>query len=352
MTALTLEEIARQAGVSRSTVSRVVNQHPSVSPEVRARVMQVIEATGYQPNLAARSLASQRTRIIGLLIPRRIDSIFGDPFFPGLTMGIAQACNHFDYTVSLFLTDTLEDERKLLPRLSQPGMVDGVIVQSTYEQDPAIPALQGGQVPFIVVGRPFAGLYTAFVDVDNVAGARLAVDHLASLGYRRIATITGALNTQAARHRLQGYRQALAEHGLAAAEDWVQEGDFSEAGGYQATVRLLALPAQERPQAIFAASDAMALGALRACQAAGLAVPEQLALVGFDDLPPAASSRPALTTIRQPIQVLGYRAVELLVGMLETSGEDLPQHVLQPELVVRQSCGAPPGMLSGAAVEK
>jgi LacI family transcriptional regulator len=336
MANMTLEQIAELAHVSRSTVSRVINDHASVRPEVRQRVWEVIEETGYQPNMAARSLASRRTGIIGLVIPRNAQAIFTDPYFPRLIQGITQACNASDYTLSLFLFHDEEEERKLHPRVLRHGYVDGVIITSFHTDDPLIPQLQENGMPFVVIGRPPHTQQTSFIDVDNVNGAYTAVNHLLRQGRRRIATITGPLNTVVGQDRLQGYRQALQERGIPFDEALVKEGMFTETEARYAMSQLLA----QQPDAVFAASDAMAFGALQTLHEASIAVPDQIALVGFDDIPVATVTNPPLTTIRQPIRRTGALAVETLIDLFDNGPQPPRQIILTTQLVIRGSCGA------------
>ncbi len=335
MAKLTLEQIADLAGVSRSTVSRVINDHPSVKPEVRERVQEVIAETGYHPDPAARSLASRRSGIIGLVIPRAVHSLFTDPYYPRLMQGITQACNVNDYTLSLFLFHTEDDERKLYPRVLRNQLVDGVIVTGSQINDPLIPKLLDNQVPFVMVGRPNDLLDdVSFVDADNVVGAYTATGHLIRSGRERIATITGPLNTTVGLDRRQGYLDALNDRGRSIDEALIVEGDFTVAGGYTATQRLIL----HQPDAIFVASDTMSFGALRALRDGALSVPDDVAVVGFDDLPTAGLSDPPLTTIRQPIRRVGAQVVETLIDIL-TNGPEPPRRiVLSTELVIRSSC--------------
>ena len=334
MSKLTLEQIADLSGVSRSTVSRVINNHPSVRPEVRERVQEVIAETGYHPDPAARSLASRRSGIIGLVIPRAIQSLFTDPYYPRLMQGIAQACNVNDYTLSLFLFHTEDDERKLHPRVLRNQLVDGVIVTGSQIDDPLVPKLINNQVPFVMVGRPYDGPNTSFVDADNVVGAYAATSHLIRSGYERIAAIIGPLNTMVGIDRRQGYLDALNDRGFSIDEALIVEGDFTESGGYVAMQRLIS----HRPDAVFIASDTMAFGALRALRDGGFSVPDDVAVVGFDDLPTAGLSDPPLTTIRQPIRRIGAQAVETLIDVL-TNGPRPPRRItLSTELVIRSSC--------------
>jgi LacI family transcriptional regulator len=333
---LTLEEVARQAGVSRSTVSRVINKQAGVKEEIRQRVWDVIRKTGFHPNPAARTLASQRTHLIGLVIPRSVHAFFTDPYFPRLTLGIAQACNQNDFTLSLFLFHTEEDERKLFPRIIRKGLVDGLIVQATNAADDLFVQLSQAEVPFIIAGRPMNLDDVSYVDVDNYAGAQNAVRHLIRQGYKRIGILSGPLNTTTGLDRYQGYRDAIRENGLSLDDHLLVEGDFSEAGGYFAARRLL----EFRPDALFIASDMMALGALRAIREARLSVPNDISIVSFDDLPPATMANPPLTTVRQPIRRLGIRLVETLLDIIELGPYPPRRVIFDTELVIRESCGA------------
>jgi LacI family transcriptional regulator len=331
----TLEQIAKLAGVSRSTVSRVVNDHPSVRPEVRDRVREVIHQAGYQPHAAARSLATRRTQVIGLIIPQAVTTLFTDPFFPHLIRGMAEVCNIHHYHLMLSLFSSRTEQESLYRRVLRSGYLDGVIVASTMLDDPIIPRLLQDGVPFVSVGR-YPDERVNYVDVDNARGARMATEHLLRLGHQRIATIAGPLGMMPGRDRLEGYRQALTSRGLPGDEKLITEADFTEEGGWAAMQRLL----PQRPEAAFVASDMMAIGAVKAIKEAGLRIPDDLAIVGFDDLPVASIVEPALTTIRQPIDRLGATAVEMLISLIEGTVEG-PQHVILPaQLVVRDSCGA------------
>ncbi len=337
----TLEEVAKLAGVSRSTVSRVVNQHPNVRPEVRERVWEVIRQTGYQPHAAARSLATRRTRVIGLIIPQAVTTLFTDPYFPILIRGIADACNAHNYhlMLSLFSRRRVQESRAhqdlLYQQVLRSRYLDGVVVSSAPLDDPIFRRLLEDGVPFVLIGR-YSHERVSYVDVDNVVGARMAVEHLLRLGHERVATITGPLNMCAGQDRLEGYRQALTARGIPVDEDLIAEGDFTEGGGQAAMQRLL----PRHPTAVFAASDMMAVGALKVLREAGLRVPEDVAVVGFDDIPLASMVEPPLTTVRQPIEQLGSMAVELLVSLLENPGEETTHRVVLPtELVIRASCG-------------
>jgi LacI family transcriptional regulator len=333
---ITLDDIAQIAGVSRATVSRVINNHPNVSEKMRQRVQKIIDETGYQPNLAARSLVSKQTKMLGLVIPRNIHGFFSDPYFSRLVEGISQACNFFDYTLALFVFQTEDEERKIFPRLTQGRFVDGIIVQATGLGDDLVPDVSEWKIPYIFAGRPLLKTEVSYLDVDNVSGAYQAVTHLIQHGYHRIGSVTGALNTSVGLDRLEGYRQAHAHQSREIDKNLIVEGDFTETSAYHAAKQLL----EYQPDAIFAASDTMALGVLRAITDANLAVPNDVALVGYDDLPPATLANPQLTTIRQPIRSFGYKAVETLLDIIKNGALPIRRIMFDTELIIRKSCGS------------
>lgn len=332
-----MDDVARKAGVSRATVSRVVNDHPHVSPEVRDRVLEVIEEVDYNPHAAARSLASNITRNIGLVFPNSIHSFFTDPYFPRLTEGIALACNENDYTLSLFIFHTEELERKLVPRILRGGLVDGMVVQTARIEDDLLARISDGDIPFVFAGKPMNLPEANYIDVDNLNGAYNAVSHLIRGGVRTIGTITGPLSSSSGKDRLAGYKKALLANGIDVDEALIQEGDYTEASGYFGAKELLRR--RGNLEAIFVASDLMAVGALRALREASLSVPEQISLIGFDDLPLARSSDPPLTTVRQPIRRFGIQAVSLLLDIMNTGSRPPRQVVLETKLIIRESCG-------------
>ena len=332
---LTLDDVAKLAGVSTATVSRVINNYPHVRKSVREHVQKVIDETGYQPNVAARSLASNRTNVVGLVIPNSVSNFFTDPYFSRLTEGIAYACNENDYVLSLFIFNSKEIEHKLFPRLTRRGMVDGIIIQSTGLHDEAINYLTEGDIPYVIAGRSINAPQASYVDVENRSGAFKATMHLIQLGRKRIATITGTLDTSVGLDRLEGYRKALEDSRIDIDESLITEGDFTELGSYYATKRLLV----HNPDAIFVASDTMATGTIQALREENISIPKDIALVGFDDLPPSRSATPPLTTVRQPIRRFGTTLMETLLDILENGPEPPRKIIFDTELVIRESCG-------------
>ncbi|HLZ26682.1 MAG TPA: LacI family DNA-binding transcriptional regulator [Chloroflexota bacterium] len=337
MTRLTIEEIAELAAVSRSTVSRVINDHPGVRSTVRARVLQVIQEHHYAPRAAARSLASSRTNAVGLLIPGSTSFIFSDAFFPQVIQGISETCNTHGYILMLS-TVTPEMEHDFYERVLRGHHVDGVIVMSSNIDDPVLPLLIHDPTPLVLVGRhPYLRDLNS-VDVENREGALAAVRHLIGLGHSRIGTITGPLHSAAALDRRDGYKQALVEASLAIRPELIALGDFTQDGGRLAMRALLELA--EPPTAVFVASDTMASGALQAARELEVRVPEDVSLVSFDDLPIASLLVPSLTTVHQPLYDLGAAAADLLLKRLD-GPEAPPEHVWLPtQLVIRQSSAA------------
>lgn len=332
---LNLEEIGRRAGVSRSTVSRVVNGEPNVSPQTKKRVEAVVSETGYRPHAGARSLASNSTDVLGLVIPSAVATLFDDPYFGRLILGITGATNEIQMTLTLFLFGDQSDESSIIPRVVTPGLVDGVIVTATTMGNPLIEYLRGTDMPFVVVGRP-DDLGSVFsVDVDNRGGARIAALHLASLGRRRMALISAPSNTTAGADRRSGFLEGVAAAGLSL-DGRIREGDWTEDSGRKAMEELLV----DSPDAVFAASDRMAIGAVRAITDAGLNCPRDVAVVSFDGLLHPDLASPRLTSVAQPVREVGERAVRLLKSVIEGTAA-IPESVVFPtELVVRESCGS------------
>ncbi|MBZ0285730.1 MAG: LacI family transcriptional regulator [Anaerolineae bacterium] len=332
---MNLEDIAKKAGVSRSTVSRVINKEPYVSEKTRQRVLAVIEQEGFSPNPAARALVTQRTFIIGVVIPGNIDVFFTDnSYYPMLLQGIAVAAHERDFALLLWLGQSHDDRDHFTRKVLGNRQMDGLVIASLQSDHPLIVSLPDFKVPLVTVDRPEMFYeQISYVTVDNVRAAIEAVSHLISLGRRRIAHITGHLTITDGQDRLLGYRRALEQAGIPFDPLLVHEGNFSYEQGYEGMKRLLA----SQPDALFAAGDTIAMGALQALREAGLRVPEDVAIVGFDDLDEAFESKPPLTTVRQPVQQKGAQAAHLLIDLIEGKRVG-PHHVLLPtELIVRQS---------------
>lgn len=333
LASVTIYDVARRAGVSPATVSRVLNGNHRVRPELRERVLEAARALHYTPNYSARSLSSQRTATLGLLLPD-----IANPFFAEIARGVEDAAAEAGYTLLIGSTDGDPLRERHYVASLQAGRVDGILFAGAHL---GAPLLEGWLERGVAVG-----LVDRLVEVgddvpvdavltDNVQGGALAVRHLLSLGHTRLAVVTGPQRVRTAHDRLMGARQAAAERGVTLQPEQIIEADFKEAGGYQAARILFSHPSP--PTAVFAQNDMMALGVLRYLEEAGRRVPEDVALVGFDDIAFAALSRPALTTVAQPKYEMGRLAAQLLVERLTDTQQAPRRLVLQPRLVLRQT---------------
>ncbi len=330
-----LEDIAKKVGVSRSTVSRVINNQPYVGERTRQRVLKVIEQEQFQPDPAARALVTGRTEIIGVAIPQTTNVFFGDnSYFPMLLQGIAETTINRDYAMLLWLGQSQEARNGFSERVSKNRQPDGLIIASVTENDPLFSRLIAMKRTFVMVESPprFDDLVN-YVSIDNVGASEQVVEHLAGLGYRRIATITGQLDIRDGADRLQGYKNGLEKMGLPFDPQLVFPGQFSRDYGYKGINHLL----QFKPDALVCGGDTVAIGAIEAIHEAGLRIPDDIAVVGFDDLDVAIESDPPLTTIRHSVQRVGETAAQLLIDLIEGKVQP-PYHIVLPtELVVRQS---------------
>lgn len=355
---LTIEDIARLADVSRTTVSRVLNHRPDVDRETRARVLRVIDDHGYIPSLTAAGLAGGRNRLIGMLLP-----VFTWPIVADLIRGITDMLKQTSYELVLYTFDDEDldrDRRVVINRLLATQLAAGFLAVFPGPQLSAqLTELFHQGVPVVIIDDQQEQT-TPWVRADNVTGAYTAVRHLTRLGHRRIAHIQGPSAYLVSRDRHQGYLRALAEAGIAPDPALILEGDFLPQSGYTCAQQLLAQPPDRRPTAVFASADQMAYGVLRAAEEHHLAVPQDLAVVGFDDDAPSAHVHPPLTTVHQPSTEMGREGIRLLLAALHES-DDLDAHpdatpsrdameqsvtkrseqiLLPTTLVVRASCGA------------
>ncbi|MFJ9180339.1 LacI family DNA-binding transcriptional regulator [Streptomyces sp. NPDC102360] len=336
----TLEEVAARAGVGRGTVSRVINGSPRVSEATRAAVEEAVAELGYVPNTAARALAANRTDAIALVVPEPETRFFTEPYFSDVLRGVGAELA--DTEMQLILTFAGSDrERRRLAQYLAAHRVDGVLLVSVHADDPLPDLLGQLEIPAVVSGRRSAAETLPSVDSDNYVGARSAVEHLLSRGRTAIAHIAGRLDVFGAQRRVDGYRDALVDSGRPVDERLIVEGHFSEEGGRAAMSELLA--ARPDLDAVFAASDVMAAGARQALREAGRRIPDDVALVGFDDSAIARHMDPPLTSVRQPMEEMGRAMTDLLLTEIAdrrpavSRGLDCPQLVLPTELVVRES---------------
>ncbi|GAA3282250.1 LacI family DNA-binding transcriptional regulator [Dactylosporangium matsuzakiense] len=340
----TLDEVAALAGVGRGTVSRVINGSPQVSPEARAAVQKAVDALGYVPNRAARALVTRRTDSVALVVSESEERVFGEPFFAGIVRGVSSHLADTQMQLWLAMAQSVA-ERVLVERHLNDQHVDGVLLLSLHDDDPLPGLLAGRGLPTVLGGRTALMLETgttggehnghaiSFVDNDNEGGARLAVEHLLNLGRRCVAAIAGPQDMGVGKARLRGYREALRRAAHPFDDRLVAYGDFSEASGAEAMYRLLHL--NPGLDAVFAASDLMAAGAIRALREQGRAVPAQVAVVGFEDSAVARQTLPPLTTVHQSVEGMGREMARLLLARI--AGGPAHSTVLDTHLVVRES---------------
>jgi DNA-binding LacI/PurR family transcriptional regulator len=320
------------AGVSRATVSRVINGSPSVSPGARQLVQSAVRQLGYVPNTAARALVTQRTNTVALVVSEPSSRLFTEPFYETIIRSVDAELADADIQLVFALASTPQ-ERARFERFCSGRHIDGALLLSLHEGDPLPEIFSRTRLPAVLGGRPPNGSAPLpYVDVENRAGARSAVEHLLARGRRCIGTITGPTDTPVGNDRLDGYLAGLGP--LRARQSLVVPGDFTRAGGERAMTRLL----EQEPDidAVFCASDLMAVGAMDALAAAGRRVPDDVAVVGYDDSNLARYTVPPLTTVRQPTRELGREMVRLLLTLVR--GGDGPRQVLLPTtLIARQS---------------
>jgi LacI family transcriptional regulator len=333
----TIKDIAKLAGVSHTTVYRALNDKPRISQPTKERIISIAQKCNYQPNVLAQSLVLGRTKSLGLVITTIVN-----PFYPELAKGIEDAARSLGYNIILCCTNfDLSLEKQYIDMLRSRG-VDGIIFTSAHTHDPNITRLVEDRFPLILVNRRVYGdpvmNRTDYVVVENVDGGFIAVEHLIKMGHRRIGVISGPADSSAAVERLEGARKAMSEYRLNPTDLLVLEGDFLKPSGYEAAGRFLSL--KDPPSAVFAVNDYMALGAYEAALDSGLRVPEDLALIGFNDITFSATKGIELTTIGQKKHEMGSIAIHTLIDRIEgRDGGKVTQITLEPELIIRRSCG-------------
>jgi LacI family transcriptional regulator len=326
---ITITDVARTAGVSVATVSKAINGRDGLAPATVRRVLDVVHELGYESSLVATSMRRRRSHVIGVLVAEF------EPFALQLLRGVSTALEGTEYDILAYAGTVSRGEhagweRRSLSRLGGT-LIDGAILVTPTSAAPQSP------VPIVAVDPHTGPSESTTVSADSLAGARAATEHLIALGHRRIAHLRGRVDLESAQLREQGYREAIAAAGIPADESLIADGGYREADSTAGALALLALP--ERPTAVFAANDLSAIEMMRVAAAQGLRVPHDLSVVGFDDIPDAASHSPALTTIRQPLPEMGAAAVQMLLGMLD--GRSAASVRMPAELVVRESTAAP-----------
>lgn len=331
--AATIKEVARAAGVSVATVSRVMNDSGPVREETRRRIIEASKALNYVPNSAARSLITSRTNTLGVLLP----DLYGE-FFSEVVRGLDQTAQLQRY--HLLVSSSHNDEAAISAALrTMQGRVDGMIIMSPGISAERIEQSLPDTLPAVLLNSSVSGGRLDAVDVDNRSGARAMVEHLLALGHRRIAVVTGGRDNQDSRQRLNSYREVMKSRGLYNAELEIQ-GDFTEQSGFAAVAHMLRI--EPRPTAVFAFNDTMAVGVLGGLQEVGLRVPHDVSVGGFDDIPMSRYLNPPLTSVHVPVHELGAIAMTCLIDAVRLKNEHSRKHtMLSTNLVVRQSTAAP-----------
>ena len=327
----TIKDVAALAGISYTTVSHVLNKTRPVSEPVRLKVEEAIARLDYVPSAVARSLKAKSTATIGLLVANSLN-----PYFAELARGIEDYCERNNYCVILCNCDDDPDKQRSYLRVLLEKRVDGLVVASAGGDAGLASGLAGVRTPMVIVDRSLEGIDADLVRIDHEQGAYLATRHLLDLGHRAIACIGGPAITSVAHMRKAGYLRALSEAGVTPNDDWMIESDFSCTGGYEAAGRLLS---GDRPSAIFACNDMMGIGVLRAAAERHIRVPEQLSVIGFDDVQMSRYVYPALTTVGQSILQLGETAAQVLLRRIATPQQAVEQLIVAPSIVLRESTG-------------
>jgi LacI family transcriptional regulator len=329
----TIKEIAKIANVSPMTVSRAVNNSHKVREATREKILKIANRLGYRPNRIARSLVSKKSNLISLVVAN-----ISNPFFAEISRGIEDKAREHGYNVIFSSTDDDSKNLESCVRIMREMGVDGFIIAAVSLNEPIVDELVDQDFPVVLVNRRVKKNNVNYVVVDNQKGAHLAVEHLINNGYKKIAIITGKSSVSTGKERFRGYRNVLAAHGLKFKKEYSSQGPFTKEHGKKAARKMLTL--KNRPEAIFAASDHIALGVMDAAGELGLKIPQDLAIVGFDDTNFSANSYIRLTTVSQRKYEMGERGVQTLIDLIESQQSDyINKIVLEPRLIIRESCG-------------
>lgn len=330
----TIIDVARESGVSYSTVSRALNGYEFVKPSTREKVLRAAQKLGYVPNQQARSLAGGRSNLIGILAPT-----LSNGYITEIVRGIDEELTKSNYNLILYTTHRHHGKESTYVASIVNGAADGLLLIVPMVSTSYLNALRQQTFPYVLIDQSDMTETSAMVNATNWQGAYEATEYLIKLGHRRIGFITGLIGLNSAAERLKGYTAALADYDIPMRHEFIAEGDFQQAGGYHATQKLMSL--KNRPTAIFASNDLSAYGAIEALRDQGLHVPVDISVIGFDDIPQSALIYPKLTTIRQPLDQMGHVAVKMLLEHIEQRVQGMRQVTLATRLIVRDSCQPP-----------
>jgi len=331
----TIKDIAIQANVSTATVSRVINDHPAVKDETREKIIKIIKENNYRPNTVARSLSTNRSNIIGVFFTDHFNSGLHHPFFREVIYGLEKNLGKKGYDILYFTNRQWGDEFSYLEKC-QDRHVDGVVLMGVLKDDPNLPKLLESDIPVVFVDIDIKRENASYVMSNNISGAKKAVNYFKEMGHKKIGMIAGIKATKPTNDRFKGFEEALEEFNIKYNSDWIFNGKYSEKGGYKAAKKILNL--DDQPTAIFCQSDTMAIGAMRAIEDAGLEIPKDFSIIGFDDIEVSSYVKPALTTVKQNKKKMGESATQLLISMMGKSDKSSSPIILPVELIERESC--------------
>lgn len=347
----TIRDVAKKAQVHPSTVSRVFSGSASISEPTRQRVLDAADDLGFQPNAIARSLSTQRTNTIGIVVPHVYEGFFDDSFFPQIMRGMLEASYNHNFRLIVGGSQGYQDEISQIVDIMQSSQADGIVVMSSRLDVNTVDQLREQNTPFVLLGHPPKQETSEiiWVDADNRASTRQAIEHLLSLGHRKIAYVGGDPKTLTTRERQQAYEEVMKVAGIKPHPKWIDYGYFDEPGGYTAVQRMKVL-GEDVPTAFYAANDLMAIGVLRALIELGIKVPERVSVMGTNNSYLSQHTSPPLTTIEVPYAELGKKAVELLITQITKRNKAPASYVEDCHLVLRGSTGpAPRGNKAGKA---
>lgn len=330
----TIKDIARVAGVSVTTVSRALNGYFDVNEKTKQKILAVAKELDYSPNTLARGLVMKKSKTIGLLVSGMSKENVKDNFTFEVLCGINETASTLGYDLILFNTNTTKQREKTYAQLCRERRVDGAIVQGIRKDDPYLKEILESDIPCVLIDIPFETDSVGYVTTDNIQGAKKAIEHLIQQGRKNIGMVNGHQGAYVSEERLKGYKEKLTEYNLPIREEWIIDGGFEEAKSESRTYTLL--KQHKEIDALFCASDVMALGALKACKRIGKAVPDDISIVGYDNITLASYTNPPLTTIGQEIYNIGAEAADLLINMLEGTSTNMRRYV-DTQLVVRES---------------
>ncbi|ACL69183.1 LacI family DNA-binding transcriptional regulator [Halothermothrix orenii] len=332
---VTIKDIARIAGVSTATVSRVINNYPQVNEKTKKKVLEVMKENNYRPNSVARSLSTSRSYTIGIFFTDHFDTGLRHPFFREVIYGLEKIFGQKGYDILYFTKRNWDDKCSYVDKC-RDRHVDGVVLMGVSREDTNLPQLLDSGIPTVFIDVDIIGKRASYVTLNNTDGAKMAVNYLYSLGHTKIGMIMGISSTKIAHDRFLGYQMALKDLSLSYNPDWVLNGLFSEEGGYRAMNKFLKMI--DRPTAIFCQSDTMAIGAMKAIKEAKMNVPGDFSIIGFDDIEISKYVKPALTTIRQDKVKLGRAAGKLLLNIINNDLDGYKPVILPVKLIKRKSC--------------